>query len=118
MRPGISRLQAATLLVGLMFAMSVGFWHHDHATPGIPSNQRGGSAVDEGERWQDCNESAAGPVDGCPICLSQRLLSQLRVEGRKEAGRPAACAFVAPPRVEPVAFALIRPRAARAPPLV
>ena len=63
MRPGISRLQAATLLVGLMFAMSVGFWHHDHATPGIPSNQRGGSAVDEGER---CPELLRGAC-----CLGQ-----------------------------------------------
>jgi hypothetical protein len=118
MRPGILRLQAATLLVSLMFALSVAFWHHDHATPCIPTYQPGGTAADEGERWQDRGDSATGPVDGCPICLSQRVLSQLRVEGRQEVGRPAACAFVAPPRVEPATFALIRPRAARAPPNV
>jgi hypothetical protein len=112
---GFRQAAALVLLGGLLLVIGAPLWHHDHhpATPAVHHDH------DDGSDLHVCRTGshASGPFDQCPICLSQRLLTQASTEQPVELSAPSADSELDWAEVTFAGFAVDHSTRARAPPL-
>ena len=114
-RSGIRQAAALVLLAGLLLVISTPLRHHGNhpSTPAIGHDHREQDDIHNSRT----GSHASGPFDRCPICLSQRLLTQSCAQQPIELSAPSGDSQLDSGEVTSTAIAIHHETRARAPPL-
>jgi hypothetical protein len=114
-RSGVRQLLAVVLLAELCLVITAPLWHHEHLHS---SYSRFSTADHPGSDLHVCDTGAhlSGPLGTCPICLSQRQLTQGQTEQPADLSAPSNRANIVTLRPAAVSFGLSHTCQPRAPP--
>ena len=114
-KSGLRQATSLVLLGGLLLVIGAPLWHHGHHPSTSAVDHDHGEAAD----LHVCRTGshASGPFDRCPVCLSQRLLTQASTQQPVALSVPTGDSSLDGAETSPAAISVHHLARARAPPL-
>jgi len=112
-KSGLQRVAALGLLTGLLLVICAPLWHRGHPSSITAHDHANGSDI----HLCETGMHASGPLDRCPICFTQRLLTHGCADLSKELSAPSGDSELDIVEAAGAAIAISHPSRARAPTL-